>query len=137
MTAPAVLVADDDEMLRELIQQVLEASGFRVVPAASCDELLAALGEQPPEIAVLVLDLGLAGEGARMALERFRQVRPGAGVVLTSGLPPEPALHALAGGQRTVFLQKPFSPAALCGAVTDLLGAAEGSAPPQRSPGER
>ncbi len=138
MAAPAVLVADDDEMLRELIQRVLEASGFQVVPAATCDEMLAALEEERPEIAVLVLDLGLPGPGGlRATLERLRGSRPDVRVVLTSGVPPEPALRELAGGARAAFLQKPFSSAALCGAVTDLLGEEDSAAVREGPLGER
>ena len=38
--APAVLVIDDDEIMRELMADWLEAAGYRVVKAADCDHAM-------------------------------------------------------------------------------------------------
>lgn len=110
---PAVLIADDEPMLRRLMKRVLESNGFRVVTAADGDEALAALANDPVGIGVVVIDLVMPPLGGLETLTRMQKIRPDVGIVFTSGLPPEPAVDALVARHRAVFLQKPFAPDAL------------------------
>jgi DNA-binding NtrC family response regulator len=112
-----VLIADDEALLRRLMTRVLEADGHRVQEATNGDEALAALDATPDGIDVVVLDLGMPPHGALETLERMLALRPHVGIVLTSGLPPDPSLDGFISEKRCVFLQKPFAPEALRRAV--------------------
>jgi CheY-like chemotaxis protein len=123
MSAPpasAVLIADDESLLRRLMKRVLESSGHRVLAVGDGDEALAALAAGPDEISVVVLDLLMPPHGGLETLRRMLKIRPDVGIVLTSGLPPEKALDALASEHGAIFLQKPFAPEALRVAVAEL-----------------
>ena len=126
MPASVVLIADDEELLRQLMQRVLESSGFRVLAVADGDAALAALAAAPDEIAVVVLDLVMPPHGGLETLARLLEIRPGLGIVLTSGLPPEKEVSLLVAKQRAVFLKKPFAPEALRRAVGNLVARAAG-----------
>lgn len=126
MPASAVLIADDDELLRQLMQRVLESSGFRVLAVADGDEALVALAAAPDDIAVVVLDLVMPPHDGLETLARLLEIRPGLGIVLTSGLPPEKEVNALVATHRAVFLKKPFAPEALRRAVGNLVARAAG-----------
>jgi len=53
-----VLIVDDQEIIRMLLQAHLKQTGHRVVAASSAEEALAAVREKgPPDVAVL--DIGL------------------------------------------------------------------------------
>ena len=121
MPGPAVLIADDEPLLRRLMKRVLEASGLRVEAVGDGDEALAALAAAPDEIAVVVLDLSMPPYGGLETMQRLLEIRPDVGVVITSGLPPEAAMDALLARHRAIFLQKPFAPEALRRAVHDRL----------------
>jgi DNA-binding NtrC family response regulator len=118
---PAVLIADDEPLLRRLMKRVLETSDLRVITAADGDEALAALLAEPHQIRVIVIDLVMPPDGGLEVLQRMLKIRPDLGVVLTSGLPPEAAADALVMTRRASFLQKPFAPEALRRAVAELL----------------
>jgi DNA-binding NtrC family response regulator len=121
VAAPAVLIADDDDLLRRLMQRVLETSGHRVLVASNGDDAVSALASAPGEIGVAVLDVLMPPHGALATMARLREIRPGVGIVLTSGLPAQQSVAALVAERRAVFLQKPFAPEALRRAVRVLL----------------
>ena len=121
MSGPAVLVADDDDLLRRLVQRVIEADGGRVVAAADGDQALAALADPAQGVAVVVLDLVMPPYDGAETVRRVLAARPGIGLLLTSGLPPEAGVSALLAAPGGVFLPKPCAPQALRSAVADLL----------------
>jgi DNA-binding NtrC family response regulator len=122
--ASVVLIADDDELLRQLMQRALESRGFSVLAVTDGDAALAALAAAPDDIAVVVIDLVMPPHGGLETLARLLEIRPGLGVVLTSGLPPEKEVSLLVAKQRAVFLKKPFAPEALRSAVGNLVARA-------------
>jgi len=77
--APHVLLVEDEPAQREMLAYNLEAEGFRVTQAASGDEGLSALRDDPPD--VLVLDWMLPGVSGIEVCRRLR-ARPE-----TRGLP--------------------------------------------------
>lgn len=117
---PTVLVADDEPLLRGLMQRILAAHGCRVLAAADGDEALAAVASEPHGVDVVVLDLVMPHDGGAATLQRIVALQPDIGIVLTSGLPPDPSAAALLRRPRAVFLQKPFAPEALRRAVAEL-----------------
>lgn len=81
-----VVVADDSVLLREGLVRVLREAGFDVVGAfGDGDELLAALPQLRPDLAVLDVRMPptFRDEGVRVAIEA-RQVQPGLGILLLS-----------------------------------------------------
>jgi two-component system, OmpR family, phosphate regulon response regulator PhoB len=77
--APHVLLVEDEPAQREMLAYNLEAEGFRVSQAASGDEGLSSLREDPPD--VVVLDWMLPGVSGIEICRRIR-LRPE-----TRGLP--------------------------------------------------
>jgi DNA-binding NtrC family response regulator len=119
----AVLVADDEPMLLRLVQRILSAHGWTVVPASNGDEALAQLHarEATDPVQAVVLDVAMPPEGGAATLERLLALRPDLGVVITSGVAPPPELRARLDSRGGVFLQKPFGPDALLHAVEKAL----------------
>lgn len=107
MTADIFLV-DDDELVREGLQQVLELSGWTVRAFAELSEVLASLqrGEEP---LVLISDVRLE-KGDGLHLQRaVRAHDPGIPVVLITGHGDiDMAVQAMRDGAHD-FLEKPFS----------------------------
>jgi two-component system, OmpR family, phosphate regulon response regulator PhoB len=68
--APHVLLVEDEPAQREILAYNLEAEGFRVTQAASGDEGLAAVRDDPPD--VLVLDWMLPGVSGIEVCRRLR-----------------------------------------------------------------
>jgi len=107
----AVVVADDDYLMREGISRILESAPDIDVVAACADgeELLAAVGREQPD--VVVTDIRMppsdADEGIRIA-NRLRRTHPSVGVlVLSQFVEPEYAVALLEqGSDRRAYLLK-------------------------------
>jgi len=128
-----ILVAEDDEMLRTLLQVSLESCGYTVLASASGPAALELAERHAEPIALLLSDVTMPGmEGPELA-RRLAAIRPGLKVLLLSGYGRDPAI--LDAG--VDFLQKPFRPSALVARVRwilDLAPAAIGSALSALSP---
>jgi CheY-like chemotaxis protein len=59
MTAAQILVVDDEQNIRILLEAVLESAGYRVVLAARGEEALARATEVHPDLALI--DLRMPG----------------------------------------------------------------------------
>lgn len=110
---PCILVVDDDEQIRGLVQRVLERRGYAAVTCRTAAEALA----QTQPFDLLLVDLVLPEMDGRELAGALRLRCPGLPVVLMSGYPtaeemlPPPAL----------FLEKPMLPDAVIAAVEALL----------------
>jgi DNA-binding NarL/FixJ family response regulator len=104
-----VVVADDDVILCEGLASLLTRSGFDVVAqAADADELLAAVREQRPELAIIDIRMPPthSAEGLDAALQ-IRHELPGVAMLLLSAhVEIEHALELLDGGRGIGYLLK-------------------------------
>jgi signal transduction histidine kinase/CheY-like chemotaxis protein len=118
----AVLLMDADEA-RETVVTILQKRGARVTALSSCEETLAVLAEQRPD--VLLLDLELADADEDSLIQKIRALPAEQG-----GATPAAALAAFGAGDRTrallsgfqLQLAKPVRPAELVAAVANLAG---------------
>ena len=107
-----ILVADDEEGIREFIADALEMDGHSVVEAIDGDDAAAKLDRQ--SFALLVTDLKMPGRDGMALLRKVRAEQPDVEVVvLTAHGSIENAVEAMKRGAFE-YLQKPIaSPAAL------------------------
>jgi PAS domain S-box-containing protein len=126
--AGTVLLAEDEPLVRELAVDVLEGSGYRVMPTANGEEALALCEGSTHAIDVLVTDMVMPGMGGRELAERVVAQRPDTGVVLMSGYTEEPRIVGHEGtGVVPMFLQKPFAAKALLECVGESVERVERS----------
>jgi DNA-binding NarL/FixJ family response regulator len=108
-SAPRVVLADDDVLLREGLASLLDRSGFDVVgQAGNGVELLAQVRSARPELAIIDIRMppGHATEGLQAA-RVIRAELPGTAIiVLSAHVEVEEAMELLAGGEGTGYLLK-------------------------------
>ena len=122
-----LLVADDDDEVRELSVRMLREAGWDVVEARHGLEALDRVDEMPWLVGV-VLDYAMPGMDGARVLAHIRRARPGLPVLLCSGYDERHAIDAF--GPPDAYLQKPFTPAELRQAVGRMCGAtARGDGP--------
>lgn len=73
-SAPAILVVDDEPLIRELLRLVLQQRGFRVLLAADGREALALYQAERSTIALVLLDVRMPGLDGPQTLDALRQV---------------------------------------------------------------
>jgi CheY-like chemotaxis protein len=81
----AVLVVDDEAMVREVVQRFLENGGYRVLTAHDGSEAVRVFQQHSGEIGVVLLDLSMPGPSPAETLRALRALEPNVRVVLTSG----------------------------------------------------
>jgi signal transduction histidine kinase len=118
--AGKVLLVEDDESLRVVIAQMLEALGQEVQVAASGREALLLAAEASFDAQLLLTDMVMPGMGGLELRDRIRELRPGLRVTLMSGYATEAILSQVDRAEGLHILQKPFSSAEL---ARELAGA--------------
>ena len=137
-----VLVADDEPLLRRLIDRVLRERGFEVTTVGDGDAAVERIAAPDGDrFAVVVVDVGMPPRGGAPALEAMLARNPDLGVIVISGVSPDPALRESLTAWGAVFLAKPFAPEELIRAVDEALEASvarrRGGLPASgRGPGE-
>jgi response regulator RpfG family c-di-GMP phosphodiesterase len=127
---PRVLLVDDDPLTVKLMTALL-GDGHEVRAAGDGEEALAEITRDPPDLAVV--DVNLPGLTGAEVVTRVRAGGLGSdrvSVLLTSGMLPEEALGGLALSGADDFLPKPFKTAEFASRVRALLARrAAGAAP--------
>ena len=114
---PAVLVADDDEFIGQLVRMTLEEAGFFVLTASDGEQALKLSRSFPGVIHVLVSDILMPRMDGLALREQILRDRPGIRVLLMSGQTDERCGDA-------AVLPKPFTLDVLKERVRELLGIA-------------
>ncbi len=102
----AILIVDDEASIRESLQTLLELEGFTVECAATGEEGLAKMAEQPMDL--VLLDFALPDRNGLEILRDIRDRDPDLGVIMITAYGTvENAVAAMQAGA-TNFIQKPW-----------------------------
>ena len=80
-----ILVADDDEAVRELLRRCLEEHGYRVLTAANGAEAVSEFRRHPSEVAMVISDQSMPIMNGSKAIAAIRKTRNDVPVVILSG----------------------------------------------------
>jgi CheY-like chemotaxis protein len=117
-----ILVAEDEEQVRQIAVETLRELGYGVVEAESGEEALAVLQDRP-DVALLFTDIVMPGMEGRRLAALARQQRPKLPILYTTGYAPDGPLDRPGSGDDALILRKPFESAQLARAVRHALDA--------------
>jgi CheY-like chemotaxis protein len=84
---PRILIVDDDEMVRYILEVLLSEAGYQVVEADSGEAAIQKCSEH--HFPLVLMDMFMPGMGGPAALQRIRERWPETRMVLLSGAPEE------------------------------------------------
>jgi CheY-like chemotaxis protein len=117
---PVILVVEDEEPLQEIVHDALEEGGYDVTTVASGREAVAMIESGVVKYSALVTDVNLKGPMKGWEVARLiRQTDPAFAVVYMTGAAADD--WASEGVPNSILLKKPFAPAQLVTAVSQLL----------------
>lgn len=117
-----ILVVEDEPSVREVFRQILQANGFKVRTAPDGCAAMELVSDPSLHLDGVITDLHMPNmDGAELAREIAR-VRPGLGVILSSGRIDRSESAALASLGFAAQLEKPFTIQRLAEAMRVLLG---------------
>lgn len=120
-----LLLADDEEVVRETLARALRAAGYRVLTAADGEEACRVFEERGAELDAAVLDFVMPGLSGGDAYLRMAERRPGLKVLFMSGRVTAEA-EGLIRGRQLPLIAKPFEPERLMARLRDVLDAPRG-----------
>jgi DNA-binding response OmpR family regulator len=116
MTTPRVLVVDDDEAVRTMVQAGLERDGFEVVTASNVSDALRLIATEHFDVLLSDLHMPLAGDGFTV-VSAMRHTHPKALTMVLSGYPALDEAMAAIISQADEIITKPFQ----IGSIEDLI----------------
>jgi two-component system cell cycle sensor histidine kinase/response regulator CckA len=116
-----ILIVDDEEYIRSILQTLLEKLGYRVISAVNGKEALEVYAHHQEIIDLVILDLIMPVMNGKEAFDRLRQMNEKVKVLISSGhstgedagFPLQQGLHG--------FIQKPFTMNSISDKVQSLL----------------
>jgi len=116
----AILVVEDEHLIQSMVEEALADGGFEAAIAASGEEAVTLLTDSKGKYRALVADIDLGGkmDGWEVA-KHAREIDPEFPVVYMSG--DSAGDWAANGVPNSIMLNKPFAPAQLVTAVSQLL----------------
>lgn len=130
-----ILLAEDEDGVREIIQNVLTERGYRVLTAGDGAEAARILEQHGGPIHLLVTDVVMPRMNGTELVSLLPSLHPETKVLYISGYPEHTALKHLSSG--VAFLEKPFPAPLLAVRVGEMLGRAARSTGTERAPALR
>jgi two-component system, cell cycle sensor histidine kinase and response regulator CckA len=112
-----VLLAEDEDAVRRLVQRALELHGYSVLPARNGEEAEQIERSHLGPIHLLITDVVMPGMGGRQLADNIKSRRPQLKVLYMSGYTNDEVVRHGVIVARDAFLQKPFTPTGLVAKV--------------------
>ena len=116
-----ILVVEDEITVRELARELLQMSGYTVLEAKHGHEALQICRTYDGPIHLMLTDVVMPSMSGHELAETLAPLRPGMKVLYMSGYTEEAGVLREILDSGSVFLQKPFTPAALNDKIRALL----------------
>jgi PAS domain S-box-containing protein len=105
-----ILLAEDEDILRDILKEFLESKGYHVYAAADGREAVELYKAHQGEIGLVLTDVGLPKMTGIEEYRKLREINPQLKVLLASGfLAPESKADLMKSGVKG-FIQKPYNP---------------------------
>jgi PAS domain S-box-containing protein len=125
-----ILVAEDEEAVREVARRILGAAGYTVLTAAGGGEALLTAAGHAGCIDLLLTDVVMPRMGGRALADELWKTRPSIKVLYMSGHTDDTIAQSGALGAGTHLINKPFSAADLTRKVREVLDGDLANPPP-------
>jgi CheY-like chemotaxis protein len=116
-----VLLAEDEQDVREVAREFLESGGYTVLEASNGSDALRVAASHGRTIDLLVTDMVMPGMTGQELAGRLQQKHPGLRAIYMSGYSEHAAAEAAQGDASLRLLTKPFSRSAILRLVRQTL----------------
>jgi two-component system, cell cycle sensor histidine kinase and response regulator CckA len=117
-----VLLVEDEDSVRQLVRDTLEAKGYSVLEAKSGEDGLETAARHRGTIQLVITDVVMPGMGGRELVKKLAETNPATKVLYLSGYTEDTIVSDGSIESGTAFLQKPFSLQNLSRKVREVLG---------------
>jgi two-component system cell cycle sensor histidine kinase/response regulator CckA len=104
----AILVVEDEEILRVAVSAMLRKHGVTVIEAADGKEGIDLFRANSQHIDVVLLDMTLPGLSGREVVPELRRIQPDVNLIITTAYSENWALEAIGGQEAWFYIRKPY-----------------------------
>lgn len=119
-----ILVAEDDSLVRMVVKDILETSGYKVIEAKDGNNALQVFKEACNYVDLVLMDVVMPGMNGKEAMNKMRRVKKDINVLFMSGYTFDVIDRAGINGKQDEVLLKPIAPSTLLAKIRLMLGAA-------------
>jgi two-component system, cell cycle sensor histidine kinase and response regulator CckA len=105
-----ILIVEDEELLLDLLKEMLEGEGYRVITATDGMEAVKLYQTEKERISLVLSDMGLPSIGGWEVLRQLKAIDPNVKVILSSGFMDSKVRHEMILAGAKDFIQKPYTP---------------------------
>ncbi len=105
-----ILVVEDEELLLDLLKELLEGEGYRVITAGDGQQAIDLYKAEQDRVSLVLSDMGLPTMGGWEVLRRLKAINPSVKVILSSGFVDSKVRQEMINSGANDFIQKPFMP---------------------------
>jgi two-component system cell cycle sensor histidine kinase/response regulator CckA len=116
----AILVIDDEQIVRSMVKRALEHYGYSVLLAEDGERGLELFRQAADHIQCIVLDMTMPVMSGEETLSRLRALCSDIPVILSSGFNEAEAMRRFEGKGLAGFIQKPYTVSALAEKIKDV-----------------
>jgi len=117
----AILLVEDEDLVRDVTKKILERSGYIVLTAANGKEALNLYEKERDGISLVIVDLVMPEMGGRQCLEGLRKIDSKLKILVTSGYPVDVSTKEVIESAVAGFVAKPYDMKRILQAVRDIL----------------
>lgn len=105
-----ILLAEDEESVRQSIASILRQHNYRVLAAANGREAVEMFKNSDSDIHLLILDIVMPKMSGKEAFEKIRSLSPGTKTIFMSGYTADLITTGTPSGRDVFFVEKPVMP---------------------------
>jgi len=116
-----VLVVEDEPLVREAVQDILNADGFETICVASGHQAVEVYQAQRGVIGLVIMDIRLPGLDGAAVFAELRRLNPAVKVIISSAHGEKEVSERIGGKTAATILVKPFDADKLLTTVNKVL----------------
>jgi two-component system cell cycle sensor histidine kinase/response regulator CckA len=117
-----VLVAEDEDSIREVTVSTLEAYGYKVLTANDGADAVALYAQNKDKIEVILMDMMMPVMDGHASIKVIRKINPVVKIITVSGLAEKDKLAKIADTGVHAFLPKPYTAERLLKTIHEVIG---------------
>jgi GAF domain-containing protein len=119
--AETILLVEDEDEVRGLLEEILDSYGYRVLAAANGPDALALWQRHRADVDLVLTDVVMPRMSGPELVRRLRAAGADVAVVYMSGYTDLPLADAIAAEANAALLRKPFTPISVTGRIREVL----------------
>ena len=118
-----ILIVDDEEIIRDMLQDLLEGLGYTVLLAIDGEDALQLYARRHDDIDLVIIDMIMPKMDGKETCIEFRKIDPDVRIILSSGFSQDKVIQDILSACVNGFIQKPFTIPELSKKIREVLGA--------------